>query len=131
MRKCSFCVRKCGDIACKLCKPVRMEKDLFDKSIRHLPDPIINPSDTEHYLPFSEAFGKETSEKDCPSLVNHKKKVLSYSPSIQHAKNTNVMVQCEECLMWRLVFSKKKLTLPQKKSLEKMLTIYAEHSLMN
>ncbi len=75
VRKYSFCVRKCGDIACKLCKPVCMEKDLFDTSIRHLPDPILNPSDPEHYLPFSEAFGKETSEKDCPSLVNHKKKV--------------------------------------------------------
>ena len=46
--------------------------------------------------------------------------MLSYSPSVQHVKNTNVMVQCEECLMWRL-FSKRKLTLPQQKSLETVM----------
>ena len=70
----------------------------------------------------TEAILKETSEKDCPSLKNHKpQKVLSYSPSAQHAKNTNTMVQCQECFMWRLVFSKRKLTAPQIRCLETIL----------
>ena len=38
---------------------------------------------------------------------------MLYSPSIQHAKNTNLMVQCEECSKWRLIFAKKKLTIKQ------------------
>ena len=30
----------------------------------------------------------------------------SLSPSVQHALNTGITVQCEECDTWRVVFSK-------------------------
>ena len=42
-------------------------------------------------------------------------------PSIQHVKNVNVMVQCEDCLSWRFPFSKKKLTNMQQRTLEAIL----------
>ena len=82
-----------------------MDHGVFD-TVRHLPDPTINPSEPKHYLSFDEAMLKETTEKDCPSLKNHKKKVMSYSPSVQHVKNANIMIKCKECSMWRLLFSK-------------------------
>ena len=36
---------------------------------------------------------------------------MPFPVSIQHARNTNIMVvQCEECGMWQIVYSKYKLT---------------------
>jgi len=32
---------------------------------------------------------------------------------VKHAKNTNLMVQCEECEMWHLVYGKYKLKKPE------------------
>ena len=29
---------------------------------------------------------------------------------VQHVKNIDIMVQCRECLMWRLLYSKHKLS---------------------
>ena len=43
---------------------------------------------------------------------------MNLSPSVQHAKNTSMMLQCEECDKWCLVFAKKKLPKRQKASLQ-------------
>ena len=59
-----------------------------------------------------------------PSLAAHpenKRKKLKFSPSSQHAKNTDSMLQCEEYNKWRLVFSKKKLNKQKLESLNKLL----------
>ena len=37
------------------------------------------------------------------------KNVLGYTPSQQHVNNVGLLVQCEECDMWRLLFCKYKL----------------------
>ena len=57
-------------------------------------------------------YNTVTSEEHRPSLQNHpvRQKTLPFVASVQHAKNTNLMVQCEECEMWCLVYSKYKLT---------------------
>jgi len=52
-----------------------MELDVFS----FLPDPMINPSNPEHYLSFDEAMQKKTSEKDCPSLQRQKKIFSKYT----------------------------------------------------
>ena len=41
---------------------------------------------------------------------------------MQHACNTDMMVQCVECEKWRLIFAKKKLTKNQKQQLTDLLT---------
>ena len=120
VRKYSFCIKKCGVDSCSICKPVRMDRTVF-ATLRHLPDPMISTSDPEHYLPFEQAMLRDTTDKDCPSLQEHKKKALSFSPSIQHVKNTNMMLQCEECQLWRLIFTKRKLTIAQQKMLGRIL----------
>lgn len=120
VRNYSFCIKKCGKEGCKICKPVCMDYDTFTE-VRFLPDPMISSHDPEHYLSFDNAMQKETSEKDCPSLQRQKKKTISYSPSVQHVKNVNVMVQCEDCSLWRLLFSKQKLTSVQRQTLEAIL----------
>ena len=119
MRHYAFCIKKCGKDDCGMCKPVRMKKENFEK-LRFLPDPLMQ--DDGHYLPFDKAFTSDTTEKDRPSLKRKSvAKPLPFSPSVQHAKNTDTMVQCEECDSWRLVFSKKKLPNTARSTLQSIL----------
>ena len=57
-------------------------------------------------------FGTETTEDHRLSLQKrlHRDKRVPFPLSIQHAKNTNMVAQCEECGMWWVVYSKHKLT---------------------
>ena len=64
------------------------------------PDPT--PGHDEHYLPIKERAKKK--EK--------KRKTLPFVASIQHARNVNTVVQYG---MWKLIYSKKKLTSQKKK----------------
>ena len=112
----SFAIKKCGQHACTICKPVRMPSDTFS-SLHFLPDPI--PGKDGHYCSFTEIYGKSTSEEHRPSLQKPKgrQKSLPFVASVQHVKNASIMIQCEECEMWRLVYSKYKLTEAQRKAL--------------
>ena len=119
----SFDILKCGNTTCELCKPVRLPSDIFSKLI-HLPFPV--PSTDGHYQPFIEAYNKpSSSEEHCPSAsAKRPRKSVPIPTSVQHAKNTNLMVQCEECAMWRLVYAEKKLSVQLRKRLEKKLHLY-------
>jgi hypothetical protein len=123
----SFDILKCGSSTCYLCKPIRLSEDVF-KQLRHLPHPT--PGDDGHYLPFSEVFGLTTSEEHRPSFKkkkevqkksNHQKNSLPFYGSVQHVKNSQLMVQCDECSMWRLIFAKHKLTKDQRSELQFIL----------
>lgn len=96
-----------------------MPNDVF-QTLQHLPDPIMGKDD--HYLSFEEVYKMKTSEKDCPSLSSVlKSKSLPFTATVRHVQNVNVMVQCEECDLWRLLYSKRKLTLPEKRQLQAVL----------
>ena len=99
----TFDILKCGKDDCELCKPVCLPRDIFS-SIKQLPFPVLDDQ------PFSTVFGKDTTEEHQPSLrgraSNAKVKCLPIYASVQHVKNAQLMVQCEECNMWRLVYSK-------------------------
>ena len=82
--------------------------------IKRFPDPVLNTT-TGHYKPFSEVYGTATSEDDRPS-IKEKKRALLHA-SIQNVRNSGLMLLCEECGMWRLVYSKKKLTKTEAKKL--------------
>jgi len=71
-------------------------------------------------VPFSESFGSVTSEKDRPSFKGTRAKALPFTPSVQHARNTDMMILCEECNR-HLLFSKRRLTLSECKLLESIL----------
>ena len=47
-----------------------------------------------------------------------KVKTLTYSPSEQHACNAGVLVQCDKCTKWHLLFSKRKLSARERAQLE-------------
>ena len=115
----SFSIKKCGEDNCSICKSIRMPKDVF-QMLRHLPDPMMGNDD--HYLSFEDVYNTKTSEKDRPSLSNAKKvKILPFVPTSRHVQNVKVVVQCEECNLWRLLYSKGKLTLLERQLLQTLL----------
>ena len=90
-----FGVKNCGYNTCHICKPSRIPVDVF-LGLHFLPDPI--PKD-DHYLPFEEMYGKETSEKFRPSLNPEKEndQGIPFSSPTQTAKNVTQVVECEGC----------------------------------
>ena len=114
-----FEIKKCGEVSCSICRPVRAHLP-SDVKLEHLPDPM--PGSEGHYKPFNEVFGTATSEHHRPSLNNRgKKKTLPFSASVQHVKNIEMMLCCDECGMWRLVYSKRKLNQRERKALQTSL----------
>ena len=115
-----FEIKKCGNSDCGICKPVRLDSDVFQK-IKHFPDPV--PADNDHYLSFDTIYGKDTLEEHCPSLKkkSSKEKTLPFHGKLQHVRNANLMLECEECGMWRLIYAKTKLTKAQRKILQTTL----------
>ena len=82
---------------------------LFYLGIHRLPDPVLN--DDGHFECFEQVFGTETDERSCPSVEEAKQKVkkrIPFNTTQQRVKNVNMVVQCEECEMWRIVYSKKR-----------------------
>ena len=119
----SFQIKKCGQPTCDICRPPRLPPDVFDE-VKYLPDPMSGTDG--HYKQFQDVYGTVTSEDCRPSLQKRptRVKTLPFVASIQHARNTNIMMQCEECEMWRIVYSKYKLTSQEKKQLNTILEDY-------
>ena len=65
IRHYSFQIKKCGSSSCKICKPVRMDSEMFSK-VNFLPDLI--PQGDGHYKHFADVYGQKTSEQYRPSL---------------------------------------------------------------
>ena len=120
-----FDILKCGSFECEFCTPPRLPMNIF-VTLQHLPHPTPSTVDPDHYKPFSEVFGTTTSEEHRPSLTSKPpKKTVPIPTSVRHAKNTNIMIMCEECDMWRLVYSSAKLSVDQREYLESQLQHYA------
>ena len=76
--------------------------------------------DDGHYKSFEEFYGTETSEECRPSKQAKSKKLPFYA-SLQHMKNSGLMLMCEECGMWRLLYATRKLSAKEKRVVEASL----------
>ena len=103
-----FDMIKCGKTDCDVCLPPRLPSDVFS-TLKHLPDPV--PGSEGHYKKFVDVFGTVTTEEHRPSSKrrSQKDKPHPFSASVQHVKNIDLMLMCEECKMWRLLYAKRKL----------------------
>ena len=112
-----FEIRKCGQVACGW----RLPREVFEQS-KPFPDPM--PGVDDHYLPFAEVYGSDTTEVHRPSAKKKsaKKSTLPFHGKLQHVKNAHMMIECEECGLWRLVYALQKLNQSQRISLEKSLS---------
>ena len=88
-----------------------------------MPHPM--PMEDGHYLPFAEAIEINTEHR--PTYVHTKtktkkqKRCQPFRGTVQHIKKANIMVQCTECNMWRLVFSRYRLNGVQRQNLQGIL----------
>ena len=96
-----------------------MPEEEFAK-IKDFPDPMMK----DDYKSFVESYGSVTSEEHRPSLQKRaqKEKTLLFYPSVQHVKNCGLMLMCDECGMWRLIYSKGKLNVDEKERLNSALS---------
>ena len=110
----SFQIKKCGSDICGICQLVKLPNEIFE-SLHVLPDPVS--SEDGHYKTLEES---QTDEIHRPSLqkTSKRKKTLPFSASIWYVKNVNLMLQCEECSMWRLLYSRCKLTRKERTDLQ-------------
>ena len=85
----------------------------FFKKLRHIPFPVLG--DDGHYLPFAEVFTSEkgNTEEYRPSYKGHTQPLPK--------KSCRTMLQCSECKLWRLIFSKYKLKKVERDQLEVLL----------
>ena len=100
----------------QICTPVRMPSEDFYK-IKTFPDPVFN-KDTGHYKGFTEVYGKEISEDDRPSK---KRKRAQLHASLTNVKNCGLMLCCDECGMWRLIYAQRRLSKAETKKLNSTL----------
>lgn len=91
-----------------------------------LPDPVIG--EDSHYKEFTAVFGKtgDSFANSCNDMAplhqpRKQKKSLGFNVTQQHVKNVGTVVQCDDCGMWRLLFSKVKLSPQSRLDLEKLL----------
>ena len=86
-----------------------LPQEIFSQ-IHHLPDPI--PASDGHYKSFSNNYSTTTTEAHHPSLAKctGRTKILPSVTNVQHVCNVSLMIQCEECGMWRLLYSPRKLS---------------------
>lgn len=116
-----FEIKKCGQPTCQFCLPINLPQEVFSR-LQPFPDPTPSGVDA-HYLPFDEVFGTSTSECSRPSLQKkpQRKKTLPFHGVLQHVKNVDMMLECTECDMWRLLYSKKKLAKCDRMELQRHL----------
>lgn len=72
-RQYSFCIKKCGNDDCTICRPPRLSPEVF-QTLSFLPDPVPLDQDPSHYKQFDDVYGTLTTEKHRPSLINSKSK---------------------------------------------------------
>ena len=106
-----FSIKKCESNDC-VCQDVCLDADVF-KNIHHLPNPTPSTTNPDKFTKFQDIYGKDTSrenDKYLPSKnAKNKEHGMPFSPTIQTAKNTKLLLLCEECLRWKCIYSQKKL----------------------
>ncbi len=85
------------------------------------------PQSDGHYQKFKDVFGTETTESHRLSLQKrlYREESASFPAAVQHARNTNIVMQGEECGMWCIVYSKYKLSNSELDIIQSILDNYS------
>jgi len=75
------------------------------KKLKHLPDPVLG--EAFHLRKLSEGNVR-------PSLTKQARRNLYRLHRVQHVNSIGLMLQCEECDLWRLLYLKRKLSAQDK-----------------
>ena len=90
-------------------------------SLHFLQNPV--PGLDDHYQSFEEVYGQSQtiSEKHRPSLQQKKINLIFRFCKSAARKSVGMLLQCEECEKWRLLFCKHKLNVQEASDLQKIL----------
>ena len=88
-------------MSCDICKPVCLPQEVF-RQLKPFPDP--EPGVDQHYKVFNDIYGTKKSEKYRQTLSKRSKtqQTLLFHGKAQHVCNADLMLECEECGMWRM-----------------------------
>ena len=121
---CTLChyfvvIKKCGSPECSMCTPPHLPAEMFS-ALHKLPDPM--PGDEGHFKTFSEVYGTDSNESHHPSLQKKPRtKTLPFASTLWHVQNVDMMLKCEHCGRWRLLYSQYRLTKKERTDPEKAL----------
>ena len=109
-RNYSFQYRKCAKTSCEVCKPPRLDEEVF-QSLTWLPNPVPDKNSPGHYQVYMQLKGQETSECHMPSRqsrVENKaclEEEQGCTNSFMTAQRVRSTIQCAECSKPRCPYS--------------------------
>ena len=75
-----FSIKRCGESNCSSCKKPRLPTDVFQQ-ISHLPDPVQDEDNSDHYKTFADLYGQGTTEKFKPSKhTSNRNHTIPFNP---------------------------------------------------
>ena len=107
-------------MTCSTCQPFTLPEEEA-KVLHHLPDPMLQHSNADHFQAFSSVYGKPTTEKDRPSLkagAAADRTAADKPPFTLKAERVRKTIECTECDRPRCVYSEQKLTPGQHSELD-------------
>ncbi|PKY34602.1 hypothetical protein RhiirB3_499282, partial [Rhizophagus irregularis] len=119
----SFQIKKCNQPSCEVCYPIRMPIDVF-QNLYFLPDPVPSRDNPDRYETFANLYGKFTTEKFRPSLINLNSKAELAPSNILISAKIRGYIKCKSCGKTRCLYSELKLTEQEKQDLESALQTY-------
>ncbi|EXX66412.1 hypothetical protein RirG_124050 [Rhizophagus irregularis DAOM 197198w] len=124
IRAYSFQVKKCNNITCSYCKPIRLPPHEFN-NLNFLPDPIPSRDNTDHYMPFERVYGTETTEEYRLTYMQTQANAEPISKSILIGGKIRFYINCEDCRKRRCVYSDKSLNNEEQEDYQQALESYS------
>ena len=93
------------------------------EQVHFIPDPVPD-SGKEHYIPFAELYGTQTTEQHRPSLQEKSTSGshgIPFNPTSQHASNTCKVIKCTECSKQRVIYAARKLKYDEMERLKRVI----------
>ncbi|POG77649.1 hypothetical protein GLOIN_2v1767477 [Rhizophagus irregularis DAOM 181602=DAOM 197198] len=124
IRAYSFQVKKCNNITCSYCKPIRLPLHEFN-NLNFLPDPIPSRDNTDHYMPFERVYGTETTEEYRQTYMQKQANAEPISKSILIGGKIRFYINCEDCRKRRCVYSDKSLNNEEQEDYQQAIESYS------
>ncbi|PKC10764.1 hypothetical protein RhiirA5_413972 [Rhizophagus irregularis] len=120
----SFQIKKCNNITCSYCKPIRLPSSVFN-NLNFLPDPIPSRDNTDHYMPFQNVYGTETTEEYRPTYMQSQANVEPIPKSILIGGKIRGYIDCEDCRKRRCVYSDRSMSREEQEDYQQALDSYS------
>ncbi|POG58110.1 hypothetical protein GLOIN_2v1848933 [Rhizophagus irregularis DAOM 181602=DAOM 197198] len=120
----SFQIKKCNNITCSYCKPIHLPSSVFN-NLNFLPDPIPSRDNTDHYMPFQNVYGTETTEEYRPTYMQSQANAEPIPKSILIGGKIRGYIDCEDCRKRRCVYSDRSMSREEQEDYQQALDSYS------